>query len=125
MDFYTLSPCRLVDTRNPDGPLAGPAMAGSSTRTFVLAGSCGVPAGAKSLAVNVTVVNPANAGFLNVYPADQSAPTTSTINFVPTVSARANNAIVSLAFDASGGVKVQNGSPGTLHLILDVVGYFE
>jgi hypothetical protein len=26
-DFYTLTPCRLVDTRGPDGPAGGPALA--------------------------------------------------------------------------------------------------
>ncbi len=125
LDFYTLTPCRLVDTRNADGPLAGPALQAGAERTFVLTGNCGVPSTAKAVAVNVTAVSPAANGFLTLFPADQSLPVASTLNFVPTVSARANNAIISLAGDASGGIKVKDGSTGTVHFLLDVVGYFQ
>jgi hypothetical protein len=93
-------------------------------RTFVLTGTCGIPSTAKALAVNFTVVDAAAQGFLKAYAANQSSPTTSVINFLPAVT-RANNAIVSLATDASGGIKVENGSSGTVHVIIDVVGYFE
>jgi len=125
LDFYTVAPCRLIDTRNPDGPLAGPALQAGAERTFVLAGSCGVPSTAKALAVNVTAVSPTASGLLSLFPADQTVPIASTINFVPAVATRANNAIISLAGDASGGIKVQNSSTGTVHLLLDVVGYFQ
>ncbi len=125
LDFYTLTPCRLVDTRNADGPLAGPALQAGAERTFVLTGNCGVPSTAKAVAVNVTAVSPAANGFLTLFPADQSLPIASTLNFVPTVSARANNAIVALATDGSGGIKVKDGSTGTVHFLLDVVGYFQ
>src|SRR6185295_1130890 len=124
-EYYTLTPCRLVDTRNAAGPLGGPALQPSADRTFVLTGSCGVPSTAKAVAINATVVNPTAQGFLTLWPADVSAPLASTINFVPAVNTRANNAIVSLAFDASGGIKVKNGSAGTVDFILDVVGYFQ
>jgi hypothetical protein len=122
MDFFTVSPCRLVDTRNPAGPLGGPALAASATRTFALSGSCGIPASAKSLALNITVTDQAADGFLKAYPADQAAPDTSVINFVPGYT-RANNAVLSI--DATGSVKVENGSVGTVQLLIDVVGYFE
>ncbi len=45
LDFYTLSPCRVVDTRNPAGPQGGPALPAHASRTFTLAGQCGVPRG--------------------------------------------------------------------------------
>ena len=122
LDFFTLSPCRIVDTRNPDGPLGGPALAASATRTFTLSGNCGVPVSAKSLALNITVTDQAADGFLKAYPADQAAPATSVINFVPGYT-RANNAVLSV--DATGAIKVENGSLGALQLLIDVVGYFE
>jgi lysyl endopeptidase len=124
LDFHTLTPCRLIDTRNPAGPLGGPALQLYSQRLFQLAGACGVPAGAKALSVNVTVTGPSAAGFLRLYPADLGQPLATTINFTPGQT-RGNNAIVSLAFDGSGGVKVQNASGGTVHFILDVNGYLQ
>jgi hypothetical protein len=48
----------------------------------------------------------------------------STINF-NTGQTRANNAIVLLATDGTGGLAATNGSNGTVHLILDVAGYFQ
>jgi hypothetical protein len=122
--FYTLLPCRLVDTRNANGPLGGPVLPASGQRTFTLTGACGVPATAKAISVNVAVTAPAASGFLKLYPGDGIAPLASSINF-SAGQTRANNAIVLLATDGSGGLRVQNGSTGTVHFILDVNGYFE
>jgi hypothetical protein len=124
LDFYTLTPCRLIDTRNPAGPLGGPALPSSAQRIFLLAGSCGVPAGAKALSVNVTVTGPGAAGLLQMYPADLAQPLATILNFTPGQT-RGNNAIVTLAFDGSGAIKVRNASGGTVHFILDVNGYFQ
>jgi hypothetical protein len=118
-DFFTLPPCRLVDTRAPG---QGPALAPLAERQFTLAGACGVPAGAKALSVNVTVTQPAAPGHLALYPANHPAPGTSVINFTAGAT-RANNAI--LALDAAGAVKVRSGANGTVHLVIDVNGYFE
>jgi hypothetical protein len=124
MDYFTLTPCRLVDTRNAAGPNGGPALAASSNRTFVLTGACGVPATAKALSVNLTVTQPTASGFFTLFPANRPAPTAASITFVPGLTL-SNNAIVSLAIDGSGGLTVKNGSGGTAHFILDVTGYFE
>ncbi len=122
--FYTLTPCRLVDTRNASGPLGGPTLSASGQRSFTLTGACGVPASAKAISVNVAVTGPAASGFLKLYPGDGLAPLASSINF-SAGQTRANNAIVLLATDGSGSLRVQNGSTGTVHFILDVNGYFE
>jgi hypothetical protein len=124
LGFYTLTPCRLVDTRNPDGPLGGPTLQPSSQRTFALAGTCGVPATAKALSVNLSVVNPAAAGNLTVFPADRPAPTASSINFAPGAN-RANNALVPLSAGGSGSITIKVNSAGTLDVLVDVNGYFE
>jgi len=121
--FYTLPPCRLVDTRNPAGPIGGPALQPNAQRTFALAGACGVPATARALALNVTVVNPTAAGDLRLYPADQPTPSASTINF-GRGQTRANGALVSISGDA-GAVAVQSDGAGAVDLILDVTGYFQ
>ena len=48
----------------------------------------------------------------------------SAINFSPGQT-RANNAVVMLATDDTGGLAATNGSNGTVHIILDVSGYFQ
>lgn len=122
--FHTLTPCRVLDTRNPNGPLGGPAVAGLSQRSFVLTGTCGVPITAKSVSVNVTITLPASDGDLRFYPGNAPVPPTSTINFRPGQT-RANNAMLRLATDGTGAVGVRNDGAGPVHLIVDVNGYFE
>ena len=121
--FYTVAPCRIVDTRGPLGGLGGPALEAGSLRTLVVTGTCGVPATAKSLSINVTVTNVTAGGYLTLTGGGQAVPLTSTINF-SAGQTRANNAIVGLATDGSGTYLVRNGSAGTLDFILDVNGYF-
>jgi hypothetical protein len=119
--FHTVTPCRLADTRQPPGqPLAA-----NTSRSFPVAGACGVPADAGAVAVNATAVNPTDLGDLRLFPAGQSAPLASALNFIPGRT-RANNAVVPLGAD--GRVTVQcdmpAGSLGATHLVLDVFGYF-
>jgi len=122
--FHTLAPCRVLDTRNPNGPLGGPPLAGLSQRTFALTGTCGVPLTAKSVSANVTITLPASDGDLRFYPGNAPVPLASTINFRPGQT-RANNAILLLASDGTGAIGVRNDGAGPVHLILDVNGYFE
>jgi hypothetical protein len=124
LEFFTVEPCRLIDTRNPAGPLGGPALPPGAARLFVVTGACGVPSSAKALSVNVTVTQPAAAGYLQLLPGNQSiVPAVSTLN-VSANQTRANNAVVPLATDGSGGLQILNGSPGSFHILLDVNGYF-
>jgi hypothetical protein len=120
--FYTVTPCRLVDTRTSAGPVGGPALTANGTRTFPVAGLCGIPSTASAISVNVTVVDETGPGYLRLYPAGAAAPGTSTINFAPG-AVRANNAIVALG--VGGQVSVQCGmSAGRTHFVLDATGYF-
>jgi len=121
--FFTLAPCRLVDTRSAS--LGGPNPLGASSRKdfTITGGTCGVPAGALAVSVNVTVTQTAAAGFVTLFPANRSLPSTSNINF-RLGQTTANNAVVRLATDGTGVLAVQNGSPGSVHFILDVNGYF-
>jgi predicted outer membrane repeat protein len=122
--FFPLAPCRVLDTRNPDGPYGGPALSGGTERTFVLAGACGIPATATAVSVNITETQPQGSGHLRVYPAGTSIPNAAVINF-SVGQTRANNAILLLG--ANGGITVFPGIGTGLHVdfIVDVVGYFE
>jgi uncharacterized repeat protein (TIGR01451 family) len=123
LNFYTVAPCRLVDTRNPAGPLGGPALAAGLDRTFVFAGTCGIPATAWALSVNATVTAATAVGNLRMFPGGTPLPTVSALNYAAGQT-RGNNSIVSLG--AGGDVTARaNQASGTSHFILDVNGYFE
>jgi photosystem II stability/assembly factor-like uncharacterized protein len=116
--FYTVTPCRVVDTR-----ASGGALEASSKRTFEIAGKCGVPPTAKSVVLNVTATEATEQGFLTIYEAGTSLPNTSSISY-RAGQTRANNAIVAL--DPLGRLTVRCSQvSGTAHLLLDVNGYFE
>jgi hypothetical protein len=118
LDFFTVTPCRVVDTRGANGPALG---AGTS-RTFGLTGFCGLPPTARAVAANITAV-PSSAGYLVFYRADEPVGSNSTINFSAGVT-RANNAVLPLG--TGGDVGVFCGvATGSVHLAIDVVGYFE
>jgi IPT/TIG domain len=119
-DFYTVTPCRVVDTRTAQSPV----LAAYERRVFtVTGGSCGVPASATAVSVNVTVTGAAATGHIRLAPGN-GLTESSAINFLPGVN-RANNGIVMLATDGTGGVSATNRSGGHVHVILDVNGYFE
>jgi hypothetical protein len=125
-DLYTVTPCRVADTRHPVGPSGGPALGANTTRSFPVGGICGVPATATAVAINVTVVNATDLGNLRLYPAGGAVPASSTINF-GVDKVRANNAVIPLG--ASGEISVRcdmpSGSTGQTDFLFDVTGYFE
>jgi hypothetical protein len=122
-NLFTVAPCRVLDTRDPAGPYGGPALGAGQSRAFTLAGRCGIPASARAVTLNLTVTGPTAAGNLRLYPADQALPSTSTLNY-SSGQTRANNAIVGLS--PSGALAVRSAqAAGTVHVILDVTGYFE
>jgi hypothetical protein len=125
VQFYTIVPCRIIDTRNADGPDAGPALQISGPdRVFPIAGGCGIPPDATSISANVAVVAPSFPGHLTIYPGDGVLPGTSSINF-NVGQTRANNAILPLALGGAGTVKVHNASGAAVNFVLDVNGYFQ
>jgi hypothetical protein len=123
LNFYTLTPCRVVDTRGTAGALGGPALTPGPGRTFAVAGTCLIPATAKALSVNVTVTGSTASGHLRMYPVGAALPTASAINYT-TGQTRANNAIVPLGAGSDLVVACFQGS-GKVDFILDVNGYFE
>lgn len=122
-DFHTVTPCRLLDTREPQD---GPALTSGAVATVVVHGSCGIPSTATSVSFNVTAVEATGAGHLTLFPGDQGQPPTSTIHF-SAGQTRANNAIVALASDGTGTLNIAPfvDGGGTVHVVLDVNGYFE
>ncbi|MBK8598093.1 MAG: hypothetical protein IPN83_21455 [Holophagales bacterium] len=123
LGFHLATPCRVVDTRDPDGPHGGPAMSAGVPRLFTINGQCGIPPTARALALNVTVTGQTVAGAIVLIPGGTPAAGTSTLNYVPDKT-RANNAIIGV--DALGRISaVAEQASGTAHLIIDVNGWFE
>lgn len=124
--LYTVSPCRVADTRDPDGASGGPALAANAIRDFPVAGLCGIPPGARAVALNATAVNPTDSGNLRFFPAGQPAPLASSINF-GLGRTRASNAVIALGADGKVSVRcdMPPGSAGSTHLVLDAYGYFK
>jgi len=121
--YYTIAPCRLADTRTASGTYGGPALAAGATRTFPVWSRCGIPSTATVVSGNVTVTASTNSGYLTLFPSGTGVPAASTVNFAR-AQTRANSLAVELG--ASGGLSVFSGVPsGTVHVVLDVNGYWQ
>ncbi len=119
LDFYTLPPCRVLDTRvgGSGGPLAA-----NTPRTVAISGLCTVPATAKAVAINLTAVTPPSAGSITLFPGDATITSTTAIS-ISTGQTRANNAVMRLSGKGSL-IAVPNLSSGSVDIVIDVVGYF-
>ena len=122
LGFYTLSQCRLLDTRT-DG---APALTGGQPREIAAVGRCGIPAAAVSFAGNLTVVPRASTrsnGFLKLYPADVPPPT-AVAGVVNPAKVRAQLTFGKLS--ASGAFRLLAELPHdqSVDAIVDVAGYF-
>jgi len=122
-DYFTVAPCRVVDTRG-GAPIGGPALQGQETRTLAVAGNCDIPSTAKAVSINLAVTQPTATGNVRLFPSGQAVPTVSSINYAA-AQTRGNNAIIPL--NASGEMAAFVAQPAgtTVHLIIDVNGYFE
>ena len=120
LDFYTLLPCRVFDSRS-----GAPLSSGVPRLINVVGSGCGIPANARSVALNVTVVGATGAGHVSLYPGNYPEPSTSTVNFTAGV-VRANDAVLPIATDGTGtlaATAVVSGN-GIVDVIVDASGYF-
>jgi uncharacterized repeat protein (TIGR03803 family) len=123
LQFVAITPCRVVDTRNPSGPFGGPAIPGNSARSFPLSegdNPCSIPPNAAAYSLNVTVIPQGRLGYLTIWPTGEGQPTSSTLNS-PDGRTKAN-AVIIPAGTPSGSVSVF--VTNTTNVILDINGYF-
>jgi sugar lactone lactonase YvrE len=118
--FIPMTPCRVADTRNPNGPFGGPILSAGVARDFVLPNSsCGIPTTAQAYSLNFTIDPPTPLGFLSVWPTGQQPP-----QFVSLMNSdgriKANAAIMPAG---AGGAITVYGTQST-HVIIDINGYF-
>jgi hypothetical protein len=120
LDFFTATPCRILDTRLPAGPFGGPIMGPNQTRNFLVpASTCAIPATAKAYSLNATVVPPTILGFLTLW-GSGGIPFVSTLNSFDG-SVVANAALVPAG--ASGALTAFTTDQS--HLIVDINGFFQ
>jgi hypothetical protein len=121
-DYYTVTPCRVIDTRSANGELGGPALAAGAERSFAIAGTCGIPPTARAVSVTIAVTGATAAGDLSLFRAGTGVPLVSSINY-SAAQTRSNNAIVALS---AGEFSVfTSQAAGIVHFLLDVTGYFQ
>lgn len=120
--FATVSPARVVDTRNGTGLPQGQLVSGSTT-TITIAGNGGIPANANAVFANITVLNSPDVGYVTAYNPNRSRPTTS-LNFESGVTT-ALGTTVDLSSTGTMALYLNLHATGNAtDVIVDVFGYF-
>lgn len=121
--FYSLTPCRVADTRSfggKTGAFGPPFITGGTTRDFPIPlGSCNVPSNAQAYSLNITVVPHTALGYLTVWPTGSAFPLVSTLNSMDG-QVVANAAIV----PAGTAGEISLFASDDTDLFIDINGYF-
>ena len=115
--LVTAAPVRILDTRR------GGTLAANTEKTIQVSGLAGVPADAQAVLMTVTSIHTPTStggGSLRIYPAGQSRPYVSTLNYVSPTSDVANFTIVKLG--TNGQVTLYTAG-SSIDVAIDVVGY--
>lgn len=128
--YTALQPCRIVDTRN-----AGGAIGADQTRSFKAAGypsyanqggsagNCGLQNEIPSaVALNVTAVVPAQAGYATVFPSIGGRPDTASINYA--AGAIVNGTIITKIPSPAASLDFSIYTYAQSDFVVDIVGYF-
>jgi hypothetical protein len=112
LSLYTVTPCRVIDTRLGAGAFNGQLTVPVQTST------CAPPATAKAYVLNATVVPTIGLGYLSLWPAGTTQPLVSTLN-------ADDGAITSnLAIVPTTNGSVDAFASNETQLILDLASYF-
>lgn len=112
--FTSVSPCRLVDTRQGVG-----VRVDDHTIRLQITGRCGVPGDATAVALTVVATQALSSGFVTAYPSASTPPLASVLNY-DAGDTRANSTILGLS--AQGQIDLYASSAA--QLIVDTTGYF-
>ena len=114
--FSSVTPCRLIDTRNTGSPIQG-----GTSQNFIIPqlGSCNIPSAAEAYSLNVTVVPHGTLGYITVWPAGLAQPLISTMNSRDGRT-KAEAVIVQAGVNDAVSIYASN----TTDVILDINGYF-
>lgn len=113
--YTTLSPTRILDTRQGAGPLGA-----GEVRQLRVAGQGGVPAGATAVVLNLTAVNPTATSYLTAFPDGAAQPFASSLNML---AGQTVPNLVTVGIGTGGIVDIYNNR-GSTDVLADVVGYY-
>jgi Chitobiase/beta-hexosaminidase C-terminal domain/Neprosin len=112
LQLYTVTPCRVLDTRGGSGAFDG--MLAVDVRTS----NCAPPTGAEAYVLNATVVPASSLSYLTLWSAGGTQPDVSTLN-------AADGAVTSnMAIVPTSSGSIDAFSTDSTHLILDLSSYF-
>ncbi|MDX2044585.1 MAG: putative Ig domain-containing protein [Acidobacteriota bacterium] len=123
LQFFPLpAPVRLLDTRSgqPACFTPGVPINGENSLTQLARGTCGIPAAARAVTGNVTVVVPGSGGFLTIYPSDAAQPLVANTNYA--AGDILNNVFTVGLGNADGSLKIF--AQTTTHVVMDITGYY-
>ena len=112
--FYTLPPCRVIDTR-----IANAQPTSGISAVDVANSGCQALASANAYALNATVVPTGPLAYLTLFPNGQA-----TVPFVSTLNADANTVASNASIVPSSNGSISAFASGPTYLILDLFGYF-
>jgi hypothetical protein len=112
LSLYTVTPCRVIDTRYGAGAFQG------TLAVPVQTSSCAPPATAQAYVLNATVVPPGSLNYLSLWPDGAAKPNVSTLN--------ANDGAITsnMALVPTTNGKVDSYAYNLTNLILDLSSYF-
>jgi PKD domain len=122
--YVEVAPTRILDTRKGIGTGVIQQIPAGGNLTLTVGGAQKgvIPAsGASAVAMNLTTVDATRNGVITAYPAGESLPASSNLNYSAGQTA-ANMAIVPLG--TNGQVVFHNNSDGPVDLLADATGYF-
>lgn len=118
--FVPVTPCRVADTRNVDGPFGGPRISAQTSRDFAIPNSsCNIPSAAKAYSMNVAVVPARQLGYITVWPAGNPQPLVATLS---SLDGRIKSDALIVSAGASGAISVFVTDDSDV--VLDINGYF-
>jgi hypothetical protein len=119
-DFRAVVPVRVFDTRNGTGGVPVAQLGPATTLSVAFGSTNGIPADAKAVSLNVTVVGGTTSSFLTVWPTGDLRPQASNLNWTgPDATPNA----VTVGLGTAGKVSFYNDA-GSVHVIADIVGYY-
>lgn len=117
LEYFTVTPCRLYDSRWGAGP-----MVGGFDRWVPVGGYCGIPPDATAVTLNVTSITPIGDGLMSVYPC--CAWSSNIVNSVQDGNNIAGSAILRLGQDGKLAAFLNSPFSTTAGLVVDISGYF-
>ncbi len=124
--YFPLTPFRIMDTRSSGGyQYQGQTMQPNQIDPLTVTGTFGtqtVPTSATAVVLNVTVANAqSTGGFLTVYPAGNTEPGVSNINWN---ASDTKATLVVVQVGTGGQIDIANSPIGSVDVIVDVMGYY-